>query len=487
MITDRAAADAVPVRSLDRRGVSFWGNFAVILALGYFCMGRSFAYLGVPADGLFIGEVSLALFLVLGPGMRGGWRWVAIRARRLRRVELLIVTSLVYGGIEGLRGVSAGYGTLGALRGTAFNYYALFLFWGVWAGLRDGGLLSRLARALAWCNGIYGAAYVLFLNRLPWMMPGTSGAPSIVPLFSAGWASAAVLLGLLAFESELRRVWHLIALNSLVLLGLEIRGEWVGLAVGLLVFVFCTKRLKRLESVVIAGAALVVVLVLSSIANFSLPGVTGRGGGRISVNYFVARVTAPLDRHLADSFAPDENVRTFAANADWRVNLWSSVWDAVNESPSRALFGLGYGYPMWNFVERDTSNAPLQSTHNDFIYALGFSGWIGVVIFVLLQLEIAKLLFRAFKVTGEPFGLMAWSALLTFSMFESYFESPFGAIPFYLLIGIALAPALFSQRSASESRDRLRHAPRLGTELALRSEAAWPAAPNASLRSFRSR
>lgn len=373
---------------------------------------------------------------------------MAICAPPLRRVELLLLVSLGYGGFEAYRGASSDYGTVAALRGTAFNYYALFLFWGIWAGLRDKELPRRLARALAWCNGIYGTAYILFLNRLSWTMPGTDASPSTVPLFSGGWASSVVLLGLFTFEPKLRRVWHLIVLNLFVLLGLQLRGEWLGFAVGLVVFAWCTKRLKRLEGVVVVGTVLFTVLVLMSIGNLSLPTPEGRGGGQISLDYFLARATAPLDKRLAVTFAPVESVDTFAANAEWRLTLWSSVWDVVNQSPSTAFFGLGYGYPMWDFVERARSKAPLQSTHNDFVYALGFTGWIGATIFVLLQVEIARLLFRAFRVTGQPFGLMVWSALLTLSMFESFLESPFGAIPFYLLVGIAIAPGLVTVHPA---------------------------------------
>lgn len=441
------AARFYRARPAAKEASTFWSKFAFILVLGYFCMSRSFAYLGLPQYSIFIGEVSITAFLLLGPLMRkAGWLWIVIHARRLRRLELLVVASLGYGAFAAYRGVLEGYGLVAALRGTAFNYYALFLVWGIWAGVRDKELLRRLARALAWCNGLYGAVFILFLNRFAWPMPGTESSPSAVALFSSGWGSAVALLGMFAFEPTLSRVWYLIVLNSLVLLGLQIRGEWLGFALGLFVFACCTKRLKRIEGVAIAGMALVAVLILMSIGDVSFPTPEGRGGGRISLNYLIARATAPIDRRLAETFAPLDTVHTFAANVDWRMNLWSSVWHDVNQSPSTAFFGLGYGYPMWTFVEQLRSKAPLQSTHNDFIYALGFTGWIGATLFVLLQLEIARLLFRSFRATGQPFGLMAWSALVTLSMFESFFESPFGAIPFFLLVGIAIAPALLRER-----------------------------------------
>ena len=436
------------IRPVSRQDVSrrdLWVKVAALLVVGFLCFHRSFAYLGWPAHSIYLGEASLAAFLLLGPKVRrGGWIWALLRSGPLHTVAVLLGLSLVYAAFEALRGISLGYGTVATLRGTPFNYYPLFLLWGVWAGLRGGNLIERLAHPLAWCNGVYGTAYVLFLHRLPWILPGTSAVATPVPLFGISYASAIALLGLLSFEPNLRRVWHLIALNAFVLLGMQIRGELVGFGVGLLVLVLCTKRIKKLRSIALAATAVVAVLAAMYVTNIrvSIQSHDGIPGSQVSLDFIAAGLIAPFDMQRAEELAPYAAVHPSAANAAWRLSLWQSVWTAVNQDPFRALVGLGYGYPMWDFVNPVHSSAPLQSTHNDFFYALGFTGWIGAAIFVVSQFCIGRLLFRSFRVTAQPFGLVCWSALLTISMFEGFLEESFGAIPFYLLSGIALAPAL---------------------------------------------
>ena len=99
-----------------------------------------------------------------------------------------------------------------AVRDLAFNYYPLYLFLAVFVGLRSPGFLRKLVRLLAWFNGIYGVAYILFLNTVPWTIPGVSADVVAVPLFGEPFGSAIALLGLLAFEADLWSVWHLFLL-----------------------------------------------------------------------------------------------------------------------------------------------------------------------------------------------------------------------------------------------------------------------------------
>ncbi len=422
-----------------------WEKVAVVLIVGYLCAARSFAYLGIPWIRLFVGEITLAAFLFFGPKTKHGrWLRVARHVLGLRRFERLLLLLLGYGAFEALRGIWLGYPTFTAARDTAFNYYPLFLFLGVWVGLRDRGFLRRVLRALAWWNGCYGLAYVLFLNRLSWTMPGTSGAPSPVSVFGQPYGSAVALLGLLALEPRLGRIWPLIALNALVMLWVQIRAEWVGFLVGLLVFAWCTKRVKRLA---IAGAFLVVLVGVMVLAQIDLPSPTLRGG-RISAGSFIARAVAPFSPSLASDLAPPEDVAAFAGTTQWRLVWWASIWEEVHADASHALFGFGYGYPIGDLNPDIEPGAFIQTPHNAFFYALGFSGWIGVMLFGLLQIELLRLLWRSYKLTGQPFGLMCWTALLAGSMFQDFFEAPFGAIPFYLLVGVALAPGLLGARVA---------------------------------------
>ena len=163
---------------------------------------------------------------------------------QLKRFEWLLLLFLVDGAFAVLRGISRGYPTFTAFRDIAFNYYPIFLFLGIWVGLQDKHFLRRLARVLALWAGCYGLAWILLLNRIPWVIPGTDGR---VLLFLGPYGGSAVaLLGLLAFEPRLLSVWHLVLLNMFVLLGSTSRADWVGLAVGVVVFAALMKNFMRL-------------------------------------------------------------------------------------------------------------------------------------------------------------------------------------------------------------------------------------------------
>jgi len=430
-----------------------WPNLAGLLVVGYLGMGKPFAYLGLPGISVYVGEMALAAFLLFGPRTKQG-RWLGLvqRVRQLKRFERLLLLLLFYGGFEALRGILRGYPALTAARDTAFNYYPLFLFLGIWVGLCDRDFLRRVVRMLALWAGCFGLAYVLFLNRASWTMPGTAGR---VPVFLGPYgASAVALLGLLALEPRLRRVWHLILLNLFVLLGVQVRAEWVGFAVGVLVFAWITRRVKH---VAIASGLMIILLGLMYMTSLSLQTPKFRGetvGSKISADYLVARAIAPLSENLAQRLAPPEHVSFAAGTAEWRLVWWAAIWQTVHANPVHALFGFGYGYPVGDLNPEIEPGTFIQTPHNAFFYALAFSGWFGVLLFVLLQVELFRLLWRSFRVTGEPFGLMCWAALLTMSLLEDFLEAPFGAIPFFLLVGAAIAPALLVPRRASANDAR---------------------------------
>lgn len=459
-----AASQSLPLGLPERRVAlpSGWARFAAFLVIGYLCMGRSFAYLGLPWFSLYIGEMALAAFLLFGPRTKQGrWLRIAQRVRGLRRFEWSLLLLLCYGGFEALRGIANGYPAFTAARDTAFNYYPLYLFLGVWAGLRGEDFLRRLVRSLAWFSGCYGVAWILILHRLPWTVPGTPNKVRPVPLFSGpSFAASVALLGLLSFEPKPRRVWHLVLLNLFVLFGELVRAEWVGFGVGLFLFALLTKRLRVLF---IVGSAATMLLAAMVLLNVSLPSPRSTGGV-ISPRYIVARAVSPLSKSMAENLAPQQSMGEAVETAEWRLVWWAGIWAKVNSNRRTALLGLGYGYPIGELNPFIAEGRFIQTPHNDFFYALGFSGWLGVALFGLFQVEIARLLWRGYRATGQPFGLTCWAALLTSAMFTEILEGPFGAIPFYLLVGAALAPGLLVHNPDRARALGFSAPPSLGTE-----------------------
>jgi hypothetical protein len=168
----------------------------------------------------------------------------------------------------------------------------------------------------------------------------------------------------------------------------------------------------------------------------------------------VARAIAPFSKNLAEQLASAKEVSFAASTAEWRLVWWANIWQEIHSRASTALLGFGYGYPIGDLNPEIETGTFIQTPHSVFFYPLAFSGWLGVAVFGLFQIEIGRLLWRSYRTTGLAFGVVCWAALLTMSVFEDFFETPMYAIPFFLLLGAAVAPALLARRHASSNLPR---------------------------------
>ena len=144
---------------------------------------------------------------------------------------------------------------------------------------------------------------------------------------------------------------------------------------------------------------------------------------------------------LAMSPAPTTSA-SISGTITWRQNWWKAIWQNSQENYTNLLIGPGYGFLLRNLVSYLKEVGELRTPHNVFYYALGYSGWIGVSIFFALQTACGFLLWRAYTVTGQAWGIAVWASGLVAAFFGNVMETPSGAIPFYLTIGLVVGPAL---------------------------------------------
>jgi O-Antigen ligase len=423
-----------------------WPRIACLLILGYLGMSRSFAYLGIPAWKLFISEVVFGFLLLFGPKIQSHrWLSVVLKLPAMERFLTWYGLFLAYGIVEVLHGVYAGYPPLTVIRDLAFNYYPLYFFLGLWAGLVKPDILPKVIRGFAWFNGIYGMLFILYLNRLDWVMPGVSADVSPVPIFGQPIYSFVALLGLLAYEKSLSRSWYLWVLNAFVMLGMQIRGEWAAFAVGVVIWGVLTRQGRR---VLQAGAVLASLFAVMYFTDFRLPSPQGRAEEDFSAKQVVDRSVAPFRADVGDQKAAaglggaDSQEATFVFRTVW----WMAIWDSVHADLRTELFGYGYGFALGDLVPY-LSGEFIRTPHNTFFYALGYTGWVGVALFTLFQIAIFRLLWGAYRADGDPLGIILWATMLIFSLATAFFEVPYGAIPFYLIAGCACAPRCFQQAS----------------------------------------
>src|SRR5919106_1878142 len=231
-----------------------WPRVVGILLVGSRCGKRSFAHLGVPP--FFVGEIALAAFVLLKPRVvLGTWAGSLLRSSPLNGLGLALLVFVAYGVWQVARGVLSGSEIVYTLKFFVFNYYALYLFLGIWVALQTPDLLPRLVRITAWVNAIYGLLFLVVLRHVPVYMSGYGGGGD-VPLFVGPGGGAIALLGLLCFERNLRAVWIIVVvLNIVVTAAWQVRAEWLGLGLGLITWGILTGRLGRVVAIGMAGLA----------------------------------------------------------------------------------------------------------------------------------------------------------------------------------------------------------------------------------------
>jgi len=409
-----------------------WPRILAFLLVGYLTTKRSFAYLGVPP--LFIGEIVLAAFLLLKPRVAlGTWATSLFRASPLNELGLAMLVFVAYGLWQVGRGVFSGSSLIYTLKFFIFNYYMLYMFLGMWVALHVPDFLRRTVRTIGWVNGIYGLSFIVALRYVGAYVPGTD-----VPLFSPPSGQVVVILGLLCFERDLRSVWFILLLNIVVTLVWQVRAEWLGLALGIFAWGLLTGRLGRVIAIGVAGLAVLGMIELADIR------LSGRGGDSVSLSENLARVIAPIDLELAKELSP--SALWHAGTAKWRELWWDQIWLSVHSTPMLAAFGHGYGFDLFGLapeqVRSGLEHYDVRTPHSVFYFALGYTGWVGVALFSLLQLAIVRLLWRSYRRSGQAAGVAFWVMGMGMAFFQESFDSPFRAIPFYLLVGICMAPTL---------------------------------------------
>jgi hypothetical protein len=415
----------------------FWPRIIVgFLLVGYLCWKKPFAYLGVPP--IFIGEICLAAFLLLKPRVAlGTWATSLCRPSPLNMLGLTLFVFMAYGVWQVARGVYSGSDILYTMKFFIFNYYVLYLFLGMWVALHEPDFLQKLIRILAWVGAIYGLLYILALRHLG------------LPIFVAPGSCPYAVLGLLCFVRDPRKLWVVLALglNVLVSLVWQVRAEWLGLGLGLLVWGLLTGRLGRVVIVGMMGLAVLGMIDLLGI------GLATRTGGSVSFSDTLARVIAPVDLELAKQLSPV--ARHHAGTAEWRELWWQQIWISVHSTPMLEAFGHAYGFDLFGLAPAEVRSGQedwdVRTPHSVFYYALGYTGWVGVALFSFLQFAILRLLWRSYRVTGHPAGVLFWVAGMAMASFEAGFETPYRAIPFYLLVGMSIAPGL-QWRNALDAR-----------------------------------
>jgi hypothetical protein len=425
---------------------------------GYICLTRGFSGLYLPLGGvpLLVGELTLLVLTPLAV-LRLGWRVPA-------SVLVPFVLWITYNALLTVRDFGP-YG-LDTVRDAAMWYYAGFVVIGAatWHELGT----DRLRRWM-------GLVFAALLVTGPLVMAAAADAiPQIEVPFADGSllqerfdATSMHLIGaatLFLTGRGLRRPpwpgWLGIAIAA-GLLGLtamlQVRAAFVGLAGAVAVLVIY--RLVR--PVVVIGAALAMVLAVMWVLDVELP--TDRGV--VSASSIVERQASTLLFLVGGSEKSEHTHRSdiendHAGTIEWRTIWWEALIEESLSNPTYLLIGRGYGSDLraavasravgtLNWDQGIDEGKPVRSPHNIAMTIFARTGLVGLALWLLVLTTCLTALIRATLAhhrsgdrDEELFG--AWLivyvlAMLLVALLGVVLESPFGAAPFFWVLGVGLA------------------------------------------------
>lgn len=417
---------------------------------GYACVGKGFAYLGVPP--LYIGEIALALgCLVL-------WRSRCLAALSTSPALVAAAALAAWTVLRTLPYLGA-YG-IDAPRDAMVVLYAAYAF--VVAGLvvervsRLGWLIGAYRR-LAWIYGLLGGGLFLATVTLGSALPSFSG--NTLPYIRPGEAAVHLTgAAVFAMVGLMRVRWPWIAawiVNAAMVS--PSRGAMLSYLLPLLVAAVVTGRWRRVLSAFLIAAALF-TLALAARVEVALPG----GGRPVGAEQMVERLGSIVGRSTDGGLD---------GTKQWRLRWWGTIRDYTVEGPY-FWTGKGFGVNLAvddGFVVGEGDGNPLRSPHNAHLTILARGGVPGLALWLATLAiwfgAVAGAHLRA-KRRGEAewAALFVWigcyvaSALINAS-FDVALEGPMQGIWFWCLFGLGAGMVMVHRAHALPRRGLPRRGP----------------------------
>ncbi len=419
-----------------------WTKLVVFYLWSSLFIGKASAYIGLLVGGLLIFSVRVL------------WnRWyLALTSREdpMRRVGWALLVSLLYGIAQVIYGVSfLGHSLFTALQILVFNLGPVYLFLGIWVGRHHPGATRAYIRVLSWWMVIYTPIYFLFLQHLNLTLTGVLPGTGLDVLGNPG-SGTLPLLGLLTLEPQIARFWLPIVVLVLLTIANQERSDWLGLGICLMIWGKLSGRLGRVFGIL---GCITAVLIIAALLDLKLPPIPGRGG-ELSARGTIARMAGSISPELAADAGGGRDARFYYGTIQWRKRWWTAIRNEVFKDTKTEIFGLGYGYPLAHLAGAEVEKQGTRSPHSVFYFTLAYSGFVGFAIFVWLETSIVWMLWRVYKVSGQAFGLLFAIYTLIGAFFGNILETPAASIPFYLLLGMSMAP-LFLRRTEVHDDDRV--------------------------------
>ena len=405
------------------------------IIIGYIVGNRGFAQLmPIPEAPLLPAEAALALAL--------GWRFVLSareRALPIKRDPLngLVLAWLLVGTARIPFDVPR-FGLL-AVRDYAMIYYAAFFF--------IAQHMAREAPARRYLIGcvLVASVAVLPIFELATAFPGfflstftVKGSPLVY--FKGDLAMTFIAVGgVLIFHTAAGRwrylAWPLAAAILPYVVSSDSRAALLGAVLAAMMLALA----RRPRLLAWQGSALLLAgIVVTCLALFNVTWAERKIEG------VYHRVQSIVDVSGTRAYETEDNSMK-GDNNRFRLVWWRNV--AVETLRTNPTFGLGFGHDLAagfvrEYYPESGEEFATRSPHNIAVTAFGRLGLVGVLVWAALCFEIVRRTWRAMHASPEPLGWALWSAVLMIlvsATFGVVLEGPMGAVPFWVLLGLAAA------------------------------------------------
>lgn len=415
----------------------------LVLLCGYVFFDRAFAWIHVPGTPLFLGELVIAVGVVVLLGMHTHIGDVVRTSGAMKAMFLFMAWGAIL-----LVGALPKWGEV-AIRDAAVWYYGIVAVFVIVLIISDPRRISSWLRLfgkiIPWMLAWFPIAIVFdaaWIDRFP-LIPDSN-----IPIVSHRTGNIAVMaaaglgyLWLVDRDSEVfdrRQRLGLTMLATVVILFAAMRNRGGFLAAGLAVFIaFLFLRRERSS---MAGIMVGVAVVLLAVGLF----------GSIRVQVFSEREVSvdQLMDNLVSTVDPDAGGSRQESTTKWRLAIWGAVLDDVTNDYPIAGFGpgpdLGERYNITGQAEE-----PLRSPHNSHVGVLARMGFVGTALWAMFWMtwfvEMVDLR-RRLNLSGRvrEAGVAGWlvltaSAILVNAIFDPALEGPQVAWWMWGFVGFGIA------------------------------------------------
>jgi len=220
---------------------------------------------------------------------------------------------------------------------------------------------------------------------------------------------------------------------------LQSRYMYIGLISSLFIYLLVQpprRVLNIISKVIISSLFLLILLQFLSTFSF-LDQYTRFGMESISPYYIYHHLLSSLGSSDVDNFVGAS--KGVGQRIEWFIYNWNI---AINDGV-KLFFGQGFGPVLTDFVAHGKI---VREPHNSYLSVFARTGLIGFILWVFFHVYINT---QAFFIIKKNIGLictsfsiqtlfvafMAMHAMYLYALVESAYESPYSAIPFYIILG----------------------------------------------------